>query len=159
MWVASDHPQHHMISVAKTYEADSHRDPLGTSTLRQQFTLYDMGLQASHVPPTSCLATLMNTVFCSLYLFRYAGPWSSLSGNWFWILYISVHFSSSRKFSWSALYFNWLRPVDGFCGFIILNLLQLPVPYKSTVLLHEDQPQGAIRLKKEDQIDQGFHRD
>lgn len=49
--------------------------------------------------------------------------------------------------------------MDGFFGFIIFNLLQLQVSYKSTSLMHDGQPQGTERLKKEEQIDLEFHRD
>lgn len=96
---------------------------------------------------------------CRLSLCRYVGPRSSLSGNWFRILYISVQISSSRKF-WSTCSLHlFVRPVDGFFGFIIFNLLQLQVSYKSTILMHDGQPQGTERLKKEEQIDLEFHRD
>lgn len=49
--------------------------------------------------------------------------------------------------------------MDGSSGLTVLNLLQLQASYKSTVLMHEDQPRGAMRLKKEEQVDLGLHRD
>lgn len=63
MWAAQDPPQHRTLSFGKHYEADFPRVLFGTSTLRQQFTLYDTGLPAPY------LATLMNDLFSAACVF------------------------------------------------------------------------------------------
>lgn len=154
-------PQYRFIGFGKNYDADPYGVLFGTSVPRQKATLYDMGLQASYVLSAPCLATLMNTLICADCLFadmQVPSPLCLATDPEFFIFQFNFLPPESSP-GLPAPYINSLRPVDGFSGFIILNLLQLQVSYKSTILMRDDQPQGTVRLKQEEQIDLEFHRD